>query len=143
MGLLILSLFDICCFRFATEGKCEDELAGHEMALERIQEFSDLIYGKKRSVQIHGAVVSLLVINYLLGRERVQYLEQLGEALQAVERHSNLIGKKISSDKVANAVPPPFVLRTLSQKAKDSLLSLYLFTELPMDLDALEALCEI
>lgn len=46
MGINIPSLFDICCYRFAEEGKYCSELLGHERALKRIEEFLGLISGK-------------------------------------------------------------------------------------------------
>lgn len=141
MGINIPSLFDNCCYRFAEEGKYCSELLGHERALKRIEEFLSLISGKSSFVSTDRGALSLSAFKYLLGKEREQYIKNLGESLQLVETHSKVLGGRLPVDVLASAMPPLFVLKCISKEAKDSLISLYLFTKLPVDMEVFETLC--
>lgn len=141
MGINIPSLFDICCYRFAEEGKYCSELVGHEKAVKRIEDFIRLISGKSLFAKTDGGALALPALKYLLGKEREQYIKKLGESLQLVETHSKVLGVRLPVVVLADAMPPLFFLERISREAKDSLISLYLFTKLPVDMEVFETFC--
>lgn len=132
------SLLDICAYNVVEKNIVVGEFRGNEKCTEKIlfyRRISLLAYQKGEG----SSRASFL--KYLMGRGPKDHLEEISSAFLLLDFAGVVDGEV--SEIITQAMPPTFLLKKLTRKVRELIISFYLFTCVPIDFEKLEFLCKM